>query len=105
MSSPTIVLIVVGDIMIGRSFNQQFREKPSHNIWGDTKKVLDTGHLVLANLETTLHSGNEKNKIPNKPGGFYFHLRPEHAGVLRDVGIDYVSLGNNHILDYGTYST
>lgn len=101
-TSPTIVLVVVGDIMIGRSFNSLFHEHPGATVWGDTKRVLDTGHLVLANLETTLSEGKSKDKIPNKPGGFYYHLRPEYAGVLRDAGIDYVSLANNHILDYKT---
>lgn len=96
----SIVLCAVGDIMIGRSFNRLLENNPAANIWGDTKKVFDTCHLVLGNLETTLSDLPESQKIPNKPGNFHFQLKPHLAGVLREIPFDYLSLANNHILDY-----
>lgn len=95
----SIVLCVIGDVMIGRSFNKELTNNPGMNIWGDTKTVLDTSHLILANLETTLTSNISK---ADKTKQFNFHLDPQHAGILKNIGIDYVNLANNHILDYGT---
>jgi poly-gamma-glutamate capsule biosynthesis protein CapA/YwtB (metallophosphatase superfamily) len=34
------------------------------------------------------------------PKAFNFKLHPSHAGVLTQLGLSYVSLGNNHVLDY-----
>jgi poly-gamma-glutamate synthesis protein (capsule biosynthesis protein) len=34
------------------------------------------------------------------PKAFNFKLHPSHAGVLSELGLSYVSLANNHVLDY-----
>jgi poly-gamma-glutamate synthesis protein (capsule biosynthesis protein) len=34
------------------------------------------------------------------PKAFNFKLHPGHAGVLTQLGLSYVSLANNHVLDY-----
>ena len=94
----SIVITAVGDTMIGRTFNQILDNNLLKNVWGNTKKIFDTSHLVFANLETTLSDGNPKNKMPDKV--FNYFLKPQYAGILRDIEIDYVSLANNHILDY-----
>ena len=85
----------VGDIMIGRSFNQRLEEDV--DIWGDTTEHLKNSDLVIGNLETTLT--DHKVKLPGKV--FNFRLGMKYASILKQIGIDYVSLANNHILDYG----
>lgn len=106
----SIILCAVGDVMIGRSFNETLSSGTKNDIWGDTKRIFDSAHIVIGNLETTLtlcnettteinttqeHTTNEGNE-----GGFYFHLNSEYAGVLRDLPFDYLGIANNHILDY-----
>ena len=89
-------LVLGGDVMIGRSFNELFDNHPSFNIWGDTLNVFNNTDFSIVNLETTLT--NSSNKWPNK--AFNYKLRPKHASILTQASIDYVNLANNHILDY-----
>lgn len=49
------------------------------------------------NLETAVTGGGEK--WPRKV--FNYRMHPENLGVLREGRVDYVSLANNHTLDFG----
>jgi poly-gamma-glutamate synthesis protein (capsule biosynthesis protein) len=40
-----------------------------------------------------------RHAVPT-PKAFNFKLHPSHAGVLTELGLSYVSLANNHVLDY-----
>ncbi len=89
-------LIFIGDIMIGRSFNDVFKHYSLDYIWGNTLNYLKQSDGVIGNLETTLTDSNEK--YPNKV--FNYRLSPKYASTLNIANIKYVSLANNHILDY-----
>eukprot|EP00953_Heterococcus_sp_UTEX-ZZ885_P022203 12304-Heterococcus_DN1.PRE.1 len=65
--------------------------------WGDTLALLGAADLRVINLETSITTSNDK--YPGK--AFNFRLHPRNAPVLTAAGIDYVSLANNHILDFG----
>ncbi len=52
--------------------------------------------VTMINLETTLTTTN--NPIP-KP--FNFKAKPRYAKMLKDAGIDIVTLANNHMYDFG----
>lgn len=41
-----------------------------------------------------------KHPVPT-PKTFNFKLSPQHADVLQELGLAYVSMANNHVLDYG----
>lgn len=52
--------------------------------------------ITMANLETVLSdSGNPRPKL------FNFRAAPEYVQVLKNGGIDIVTVANNHIYDYG----
>lgn len=59
--------------------------------------ALDTSDLAIVNLETAL---TERGTIQAK--SYTFRSPPEFSEVLKDAGIDVVSLANNHTLDFGT---
>ena len=87
---------LVGDVMIGRSFNERLSQDPQFNIWGDLPSLFRPGEPLLGNLETTItHS---EDPWPRK--AFNFKLNPQYAEVLKGLPFRYLSLANNHILDY-----
>ena len=90
-----INLCLGGDAMIGRSFNELFNHVHTYNIWGDLLPYLQKEVDIFGvNLETTLTDSD----IPWTPKVFNYKLSPQYANVLHPV--NYVSLANNHILDY-----
>ncbi|AYV78322.1 MAG: hypothetical protein Edafosvirus9_36 [Edafosvirus sp.] len=91
-----IKLYLCGDVMIGRSFNKLFKNKPNYNIWGDTINIIKNGNFFGINLETTITEYNEK--FPDKV--FNFKLLPEYSKILKKGGVTYANIANNHILDY-----
>lgn len=55
--------------------------------------------VAFANLETTL--AESKPYYHPRPTTYKFRADPSNAGSLRSLGIDVVSLANNHVFDYG----
>jgi poly-gamma-glutamate synthesis protein (capsule biosynthesis protein) len=95
---PELTLLAVGDVMLGRHVATKMRLHGLEYPFGKVRDLLAAADLVFANLESPL--GVKGRPIPNK--GIWFRGPPEGAAVLRDAGIDVVSVANNHILDYDT---
>lgn len=53
--------------------------------------------ILLVNNEFPYSARGEK--MPGKQ--YTFRANPEHAAMLTQMGVDIVSLGNNHVFDYG----
>ena len=99
MNDATSWINVVGDVMIGRSFNSLFKTSPDSmsEIWGNTLDFFNNSQsLLLGNLETTLTSSS--NPWPNK--AFNFALHPRYSHTLKYPHFDCLSIANNHILDF-----
>ena len=82
---------LAGDVMLGRHVAEGFHP---------LKKVeshLAQGDLTLVNQEFVFT--NSTHHIGKK--AFYFKAPPSHVSILSNAGIDFVSLANNHSLDYG----
>lgn len=52
--------------------------------------------ITMVNLETPMTAGGTRQHKE-----FTFHGRPKYGGMLKDAGVDLVTLANNHIFDYG----
>lgn len=93
----SIKIIIGGDAMLGRSFNDKFEIDKTLN-YADEKlnKLIDQSDGVICNLETTITNSNQK-----APKTFNFKLNPIYKEALKKGKIKYVSIANNHILDYG----
>ncbi|MBI2340337.1 MAG: CapA family protein [Deltaproteobacteria bacterium] len=90
-------LLFGGDVMLGRLMNKATGRKPASMVWGDVRGILQGADLTLVNQEFAITSSK-------KEGGkkaYYFRADPGVISLLKSAGIDYVSLANNHILDYG----
>jgi len=119
-SQPSYTIILLGDLMLGRLIDQLLpqhvheptearhvasflRSRPhlkSYNHvspWGNTLPVLHSADLLLGNLETavTTHTAKWPDKV------FNYRMHPANVACLIEAGVDYVSLANNHTLDFG----
>lgn len=95
-----IRLTFTGDVMMGRLVNDYLKYTHDYSsIWGNTRKVLRSSDLTFINLECAL----TKNTLRGEKASpvFFFKSDPEHVKVLLEAGVDYCSLANNHILDFG----
>jgi len=68
-------------------------------IWGDALEELEriSPDLRIINLETSITKSNDfwGNK------GIHYRMNPENIACLTAAKIDYCSLANNHVLDWG----
>lgn len=91
-----ISLAFTGDVMLGRTVNQVLDKNDFSFVWGNTLPVLKKADLRIINLECVIsNKGKPVQKV------FNYRAHPDAIKVLKKAEIDYVSLANNHTLDYG----
>lgn len=87
------LLTAVGDIsFVGRNV-----EKPSMTIFNNVSHIFKDSEIVCANLENPLIA----NGSPVE-GKCVLRGVPEWAEILKNTGINLVSLANNHMMDFGS---
>ncbi|MCX9011252.1 MAG: CapA family protein [Candidatus Methanoperedens sp.] len=94
-----IVLAFTGDVMLGRLVNEMTGHTGPYYVWGDTLPLLKKADLRLINLECVI--AEDGKPWDRSPKVFFFRADPHAVDVLKTAGIDYVSLANNHTLDFG----
>ncbi|WP_123620089.1 CapA family protein [Halorubrum sp. CSM-61] len=90
----------VGDLMLGRSVNDRWADEEGgpEDVWGSTLSRLQGLDGLVGNLECCV--SDRGTKWPDK--GYYFRSDPDFAvPALEAAGASFVSLANNHVLDYG----
>jgi poly-gamma-glutamate capsule biosynthesis protein CapA/YwtB (metallophosphatase superfamily) len=92
-----ITLALAGDVMLGRLVNEAIRAKGPRYPWGDVLPLVQEADLSLVNLECVIAESGEPFTPPRV---FYFRADPKAIEVLTLAGIDYVTLSNNHALDF-----
>lgn len=63
----------------------------------DVLSIMKDSDLMIANSEFTV--SNRGNKLPNKL--YTFRAKPERLSIYSEMGVDMVTLANNHVFDYG----
>jgi poly-gamma-glutamate capsule biosynthesis protein CapA/YwtB (metallophosphatase superfamily) len=91
-------LLFVGDVMLGRLVNELLRRVDADYPWGDTKALLRTSDWRACNLECVI--SNRGRPWAETPKAFHFRSDAKNVAVLKAVGIDAVSIANNHVLDF-----
>lgn len=97
METATIRLALGGDAMLGRLFNERLAHRRPEEVWRAARHLWADADLFAVNLETAITDATTPVAKT-----FNFRLSPCYADVLTAGGIGYVSLANNHVLDYGT---
>lgn len=93
-------LALAGDTMLGRLVAEQLATGPASSLFAD--EVVAVAHeadLFVLNLECAISDRGERWPAPGKP--FFFRGPPAAVDALTHLGVDCVTLANNHALDYG----
>jgi hypothetical protein len=91
-------LALAGDTMLGRGVAEAISRGQSL-VAAEVAAVAAEADLFVLNLECCISAGGKRWPDPHKP--FFFRAPPEAASLLAGLGVDCVSLANNHALDFG----
>ncbi|MFI8454641.1 CapA family protein [Kitasatospora sp. NPDC085464] len=97
----TLTVALAGDTMLGRAVAEEIRRSPTPGtlLSTEVREALAAVDLVVLNLECCVSDRGERWPDADKP--FFFRAPPPAAAVLGELGVDCVTLANNHALDYG----
>ena len=99
----TILFSAVGDLMLGTTYPEnRLNSDPTLLMFGGADKFLSESDVAMGNLEGTLYDGEPqpdgKRAGPNR---FLFKTPTTWAQLFKDAGFTFLSLANNHIIDFG----
>jgi poly-gamma-glutamate capsule biosynthesis protein CapA/YwtB (metallophosphatase superfamily) len=92
-------LALAGDTMLGRGVAEAIARSRRPPLHSDVVAAAATADLFVLNLECCISDRGKRWPDPHKP--FFFRAPPLAAELLAQVGVDCVTLANNHALDYG----
>jgi poly-gamma-glutamate capsule biosynthesis protein CapA/YwtB (metallophosphatase superfamily) len=91
---------LAGDTMLGRGVAEKIAAEPKADLFSDDViDVFRDSDLAVLNLECCISARGERWPEPGKP--FFFRAPPEAIRHLERLGVDCVTLANNHALDFG----
>src|ERR671919_2032938 len=91
---------LAGDTMLGRKVAGAIAEKgPASLVGEDVVGIAREADLLVLNLECCISDRGERWPDPAKP--FFFRAPPAAVDLLNHLGVDCVTLANNHALDFG----
>lgn len=96
---PSLKLMAVGDIMLGRTVGKRLNGE-FNSAFSEVKSYLQQADILFGNLESPI--SDRGTRIKGK--GITFSAHPTAVKSLTYAGFDVVSLANNHILDFNTPS-
>jgi len=95
-----VKLALAGDTMLGRSVEDILLRDPQASLFSPALvSAVEEADLFLLNLECCISTRGTPWPDPYKP--FFFRAPPVAADVLARLGVDCVTLANNHALDFG----
>jgi poly-gamma-glutamate capsule biosynthesis protein CapA/YwtB (metallophosphatase superfamily) len=96
----TVTLALAGDTMLGRGVARTLATTPPEALVApEVRAALGQADLVVLNLECCISERGRPWEAPGKP--FFFRAPPRAVELLVLLGVDCVTLANNHALDYG----
>jgi Bacterial capsule synthesis protein PGA_cap len=96
----TITLALAGDTMLGRGVAQTIGRSGAASLFADeVVEAVRAADLFVLNLECCISERGDPWPVPGKP--FFFRAPPLAKEVLTTLGVDCVTLANNHALDFG----
>ncbi len=93
-------LALAGDTMLGRKVGDEIRARGAAGIFSaGVVAAAREADLFVLNLECCVSDRGERWPDPGKP--FFFRAPPAAVEALTVLGVDAVTLANNHALDFG----
>jgi poly-gamma-glutamate capsule biosynthesis protein CapA/YwtB (metallophosphatase superfamily) len=91
-------LALAGDTMLGRGVGDRLREAPPSALFApEVVAAIREADLRVLNLECCI----SERGAPTPGRTFHFRAPPAAAETLAHLGVDCVTLANNHALDFG----
>lgn len=102
VSQKTWLLHAAGDTMFGTDFPKKQLPLESSFALAAVAPVFSDSDINFVNYEGTICDIEEKSKCSYRKGDcFAFRTPPKYAQWLKDAKINFVSLANNHVMDFG----
>jgi poly-gamma-glutamate capsule biosynthesis protein CapA/YwtB (metallophosphatase superfamily) len=96
----TVKLALAGDTMLGRKVGEALAEgPPAALVAPEVVEAAAEADLFVLNLECCVSERGAPWRLPGKP--FFFRAPPAAVELLALLGVDCVTLANNHALDFG----
>jgi poly-gamma-glutamate capsule biosynthesis protein CapA/YwtB (metallophosphatase superfamily) len=96
-----ITIALAGDTMLGRGVGDKIAAAGPYDLFDDEVRQAFAGaDLRVLNLECCVSGRGRPWLAPGRP--FHFRAPPEAVHALTELGVDCVTLANNHALDFGT---
>ncbi|MGH2747718.1 MAG: CapA family protein [Actinomycetota bacterium] len=93
-------LALAGDTMLGRGVAESLTAPDRPSLFAPAViEIAREADLFVLNLECCISDRGEPWPDPRKP--FFFRAPPVAVEVLKELGVDCVTLANNHALDFG----
>ena len=91
-------LALAGDTMLGREVGARLRRAPVASLFApEVVEAASSADLCIVNLECCI----SERGAPAPGRVFHFRAPPAGAEALAHLGVDCVTLANNHALDFG----
>jgi poly-gamma-glutamate capsule biosynthesis protein CapA/YwtB (metallophosphatase superfamily) len=95
-----VKLALAGDTMLGRKVADALRTRGPATLFSpDVVALAQEADLFVLNLECCISERGSRWSDPHKP--FFFRAPPSAVEALAVLGVDCVTLANNHALDFG----
>ncbi len=96
-------IVFVGDMMLDRTIRTKIETLGGEAVFRQLPEIVGEADLVVGNLEGPItHFASESvGTDVGDPGNTRFTFDPQIAGLLASAGVGLVSIGNNHIADFG----
>ncbi|HUP32829.1 MAG TPA: CapA family protein [Gaiellaceae bacterium] len=95
-----VTLALAGDTMLGRGVAGVLASTPSGSLFApEIVEAVREADLAVSNLECCISTRGSPWPERGKP--FFFRAPPAAAEALSQLGVDCVTLANNHALDFG----
>lgn len=95
-----VTLALMGDTMLGRKVAERLEHDPPESLVApEVAEISRAANLCVLNLECCISDRGAPWPDPAKP--FFFRAPPVAVDLLRHLGVDAVTLANNHALDFG----
>jgi hypothetical protein len=93
----TVTLALVGDLLPAARVLELMKKNGYDYPFRMAKPLLEAADIAAGNLETPITTRG----TPVEDKQYVFRGSPEAISAIKDAGFDYLSLANNHTLDYG----
>ncbi|MEE1250833.1 MAG: CapA family protein [Lachnospiraceae bacterium] len=91
-------LVFTGDILIGNAVSANYDAGGTDGVLSkDMQDILKNADIVMVNEEFPF----SERGVQMEDKQFTFRMNPRYVSLFKDMGVDIVSLANNHVLDYG----